>query len=94
MAPSLTRGHAYSLDMVSTGSISPLLGISALSVGSWEPISSMASFIVQECFSCPGSFDIPCEVDNCPFKVCKELCWSFYGHCIDLYIVFGGWLYL
>ena len=33
-------GHAYPLDMVSTGSISPLLGISAnvLPVGSWEPV--------------------------------------------------------
>jgi hypothetical protein len=37
--------HAYPLDMVSTSSISPLLGISAkvLPVGSWEPLESLAS---------------------------------------------------
>jgi hypothetical protein len=38
-------GHAYLLDMVSAGSPSPLLGISAnvIHIGSWEPLASLAS---------------------------------------------------
>jgi hypothetical protein len=40
-----TGSHAYPLDMVFTGYISLLLGILAnvLSVGSWEPLGSLAS---------------------------------------------------
>jgi hypothetical protein len=39
------RGHAYPLDMVSTGSHFPLLGIAAnaIPVGSWEPLAFLAS---------------------------------------------------
>jgi len=38
-------GHPYLLNMVSTGSLSPLLGIFAevLPVGSWEPLGSLTS---------------------------------------------------
>lgn len=40
-----TGGCAYPLDMVSTGSISPLLDILAkvFPVGSWEPLEFLAS---------------------------------------------------
>ena len=40
-----TGGRAYLLEVVSTGSISPLLLILAkvISVGSWEPLTSLAS---------------------------------------------------
>ena len=40
-----TGGHAHPLDLVSTGSISPLLDISAkvFPVGAWEPLGSLAS---------------------------------------------------
>ena len=42
---SSTGGHVYLLDVVSTGSISLLLGIltNVLLVGSWEPLVSLAS---------------------------------------------------
>jgi hypothetical protein len=40
-----TRGHAYPLSMVPTGSLSPLLGILAnvFPVGFWEPLVSLAT---------------------------------------------------
>jgi hypothetical protein len=40
-----TGGHDYLLEVFSTGSISPLLGISVnvIPVGSWEPLASLAS---------------------------------------------------
>ena len=40
-----TGGHAYLLEVVSTGSISPLLGILAngIPAESWEPLTSLAS---------------------------------------------------
>jgi hypothetical protein len=40
-----TGGHAYILEIVSSGSISPLLDIKAnvISNGSWEPLASLAS---------------------------------------------------
>lgn len=50
--------------------------------------TSCNSFIVQDCFSYPGHFVFPFEVDNCPFKVCNELCWNFYGNCVES-VVFG-----
>ena len=34
---------------------------------------------VQNCFSFPGFFVFPYEVECCSFKVCKELCWDFNG---------------
>ena len=39
------EAHAYPLDMVSTGSISSLLGITTnvIPFGSWEPLASLAS---------------------------------------------------
>ena len=42
-----TRGHVYLLEVVSSGSISPLLGISAkvIPIGSWEPLTSLVSGI-------------------------------------------------
>ena len=41
-------------------------------------------FIVQHCVSYPGFFlFFPYEVENYPFKVSKELCWNFYGDCIE-----------
>lgn len=33
-----------------------------------------------------GSFVFPYEAENCPFKMCEELCWIFNGNCIDLEI--------
>ena len=41
-----TGGHAHPLDLVSTGSISPLLGISANvpPVGSWELLGFLVSW--------------------------------------------------
>ena len=52
---------------------------------------------VQDCCSYPGLlllflwllllllfwFGFPYEVENCSFKVCKELCWHFDGNCIE-----------
>jgi hypothetical protein len=40
-----TEGYAYLLEVVSTGSLSPLLGMSAkvITIGSWELLSSMES---------------------------------------------------
>jgi hypothetical protein len=45
VAPSLAGGHAYLLEVVSTGCISTLLGILArvIATGSWEPLDSLAS---------------------------------------------------
>ena len=40
-------------------------------------------FIVQDCIDYPESFVFPYEVENCSFKVCGELCWDFYGDCIE-----------
>ena len=43
VAPSLIWGHVYRLEVVSSGSISPLLGISAniVTIGYWEPIPAL-----------------------------------------------------
>ena len=43
------RGQAYLLEVLSTGSISPLLCISAkvIPVGSWEPLTSLVSGTLQ-----------------------------------------------
>lgn len=40
-----TGGHAYLLEVVSTGYMSPLLGILAkvVTIGSWEPLASLKS---------------------------------------------------
>ena len=45
MAPSLNLEACLPLDIVSTGSISPLLGIldNVLHVGCWEPFESVGS---------------------------------------------------
>jgi hypothetical protein len=43
----------------------------------WDSDTSRRSFIVQDCFSYPGFFVFPYEVENCSFQLCKELCWNF-----------------
>jgi hypothetical protein len=53
--------------------------------------SSKSSFIGLDCFGYPGFLFVclfvcsvfPYEVENCSFKVCKELCWNFDRDCID-----------
>ena len=45
--------------------------------------ASRSSVIVQDCLSYPGFFGFLYEVENCSFKVCKELCWNFDGNCIE-----------
>ena len=42
---------------------------------------SRNSFIVQDCFSYPGIFVFPCEVEYYSFEVCEDLCWDFDGDC-------------
>lgn len=32
----------------------------------------------------PGFFVFPYEVENCSFRVCKELCWTFSGIALNL----------
>ena len=49
----------------------------------WAGNSSSGSFIVQACFDYPRFFVFPYEVENCSFKVCKELCWNFDGNVFD-----------
>ena len=44
---------------------------------------SRSSFIVQDCFSYPGIFVSPYEIEHCSFKVCKKLCWNSNGNSID-----------
>jgi hypothetical protein len=48
----------------------------------WDGDFLRSSFTVQDYFSYPGPFAFPHEVENCPFKVYKELCWNFDGNCI------------
>ena len=45
--------------------------------------ASRSSFVVQDCFGLPGFFVFAYEVDYCSFNVCEELCWDFYGNCIE-----------
>ena len=45
--------------------------------------TSRSSLIVKDCFSYPWFFVFPYEVEYCSFKVCKEFCWDFDGHCIE-----------
>ena len=45
--------------------------------------ASRSSFIVQDCFGYPVFFVFPYEVENCSFKVFKELWWNFDGDCIE-----------
>lgn len=40
-------------------------------------------FIVQNCFSYTRIFDFLYEVEHCPFKVYKELCWNFNGNVLN-----------
>jgi hypothetical protein len=44
---SSTEGHAYLLEVIASGSISPLLGILAnvIPIGFWEPFASVVSGI-------------------------------------------------
>jgi hypothetical protein len=44
---------------------------------------SRSSFTVQNYFSHPGVSVFPYKVENCSFKVRKELCWNFDGNCIE-----------
>jgi hypothetical protein len=48
-------------------------------------------FIVQDYFSYPQCFVISYEVENCPFKFCKELCWISDGDCIESVDCFCSW---
>ena len=41
------------------------------------------SFIVQDCFSYPGFFIFPYEVEYHSFEIFEEFCWDFDGHCIE-----------
>ena len=45
--------------------------------------SPRRSFIVENCIHYIGFFVFPYEVENCSFHVCEELCWNFYGDCIE-----------
>ena len=56
---------------------------SVIELGVRDGDASGSSFIVHDCFSYPGFFGIPYEVDYCSFKVCEELCWDFDGDCIE-----------
>ena len=38
---------------------------------------------IQDCFNYPENFVFPYEVENCPFKVCKNVCWSFDENSIE-----------
>ena len=50
---------------------------------------SGSSFIVKNCFGCPGVFVFPYEVDYFSFKVCEELHGILMGIALNLQIVFG-----
>jgi hypothetical protein len=52
-----------------------------LKMGNDDMLSS--SFIIQNCFSYPGCFVFPHKDENCPFKICQELCWNFDGDYIE-----------
>lgn len=52
-----------------------------LEIGNDETFSN--SLVVRDCFAYPMSFAFPHEVENCPFKSCKELCWDFGGDCVE-----------
>lgn len=41
------------------------------------------SFIGHDCYSNLGPFVSPYEAEYYSFKICKELCWNFYGNCAD-----------
>lgn len=45
--------------------------------------ASRCSFIVHNCFSYPEFFVFKYAIEYCLFKVVKELCWNFYGDCIE-----------
>ena len=45
--------------------------------------------IVHDCFSYPGFFIFPYEVDNWSLKVFKQLCGNFDGDCIESVDCFG-----
>jgi hypothetical protein len=44
--------------------------------------SSRCSFIVPNCFGCPGLFVFPYEVENCSFHICEEFYWNIDGNYI------------
>jgi hypothetical protein len=41
------------------------------------------SFIVKNCFCYSGFFAFADEFESCSFHVFEELCWDFYGDCIE-----------
>jgi hypothetical protein len=45
--------------------------------------SPSGSFIAKNCFSYPGFFVFPFEIENCSFNVFENLCWNFDGDCVD-----------
>lgn len=51
-----------------------------LEIGNGETFSS--SLIVWDCFDYPVCFAFSYEVENCPFKSYKELCWDFDQDCV------------
>jgi hypothetical protein len=34
------------------------------------------------------------EVENCPLKICEELCCYFDGYCIETKLLLVGWSFL
>ena len=45
--------------------------------------TSSSSFLTLDCLSHPGYFVFIHEVENCSFKVCKQLCQNFDGDFIE-----------
>jgi hypothetical protein len=45
--------------------------------------TSSNSFVIQDCYICPGFYVFLCEAEHCTVKICEQLCWKFDGNCIE-----------